>query len=262
MMLHREEPDGLVVIAQPAHAWLAGQLARAWGNAAFGEVAPWEEVCLGAEQHDIGWATWEGAPTLNPATGRPHSFTQLPLAAHLAIWSVAAPLVLAQGRYAALLTSLHGTGLYEQRDTSQDAPAEVQAVRDFLTRQYAFQEALLTTLRAEPHYAAATTPAMVARNRHLIRLWDRLSLALCMGLRAERRFSDVPTADGATTLTFAPIGGDPAQMAVSPWPFRPASVTLICDGRRLTPSFTDEAAMRAALAAAPWISLVIQLRPA
>ena len=40
-MLHREDPAGLVVIAQPAHAWVSGQLARAWGNARFGAVAPW-----------------------------------------------------------------------------------------------------------------------------------------------------------------------------------------------------------------------------
>jgi hypothetical protein len=50
--LHREDPAGLVVIAQPTHTWVSGQLARAWGSARFGQVAPWEEICLGAEQRD------------------------------------------------------------------------------------------------------------------------------------------------------------------------------------------------------------------
>jgi len=61
-MLHREDPDGLIVITQPMHAWIAAQLARNWGNEAFGTFAPWEEVCLGAEQHDVGMTAWERAP--------------------------------------------------------------------------------------------------------------------------------------------------------------------------------------------------------
>jgi hypothetical protein len=41
----------------------------AWGNKDFGAVAPFEDVCLAAEQHDIGWLNWEAAPTLNRAPG-------------------------------------------------------------------------------------------------------------------------------------------------------------------------------------------------
>ena len=62
-MLHREDPEGMIVITQPVHAWIAAQMARQWGNDRFGTFAPWEEVCLGAEQHDIGMTAWERAPT-------------------------------------------------------------------------------------------------------------------------------------------------------------------------------------------------------
>jgi len=65
-MLYREGTQGRIAITQPAHAWLSGQLARAWGNERFGDVVPWEEVCLGAEQHDVGHTAWEQAPALNP----------------------------------------------------------------------------------------------------------------------------------------------------------------------------------------------------
>jgi Protein of unknown function (DUF3891) len=75
-MLYREDPAGIIVIGQPAHAWIAGQLA--WGNEHVGTVAPWEEVCLTAEQHDMAYALWERAPTLNPQTGRPYSFLDMP----------------------------------------------------------------------------------------------------------------------------------------------------------------------------------------
>src|SRR2546429_8619389 len=77
-MLHREDETGLILIGQPAHAWVSGQLARAWGNERFGRFEPWEEVCLAAEQHDIGMAAWDAAPELNEASGLPYSFRELP----------------------------------------------------------------------------------------------------------------------------------------------------------------------------------------
>jgi hypothetical protein len=260
-MLHREDPAGLLVIGQPAHAWVSGQLARAWGNARFGEVAPWEEVCLGAEQHDNGWAAWEGAPTLNPRTGRPHTFIELPTLTHVGIWSPAAARVLPQSRYAALLVSLHGTGLYARHDYARDSPEEARMARDFLAQGHAFEERLLAALRDDPRYAPHATPEAVSRNRRLVGAWDGLSLALCMGLREPREFPNVPAAGDATTLTLTPVGGDPTEIAVAPWPFRPEAVTLVCEGRRLPETFAHEGAMRAALARAPWVTIETRLRP-
>jgi hypothetical protein len=143
-MLFREQAQGWIAITQPMHAWLSGQLARVWGNERFGEVAPREEVCLGAEQHDVGHTAWEQAPALNPQTGLPYSFLELPRQVHLQMWSSAARLVLPQGRYAALLVSLHGTGLYERYDASKDTPENAQAVQDYLVqeREHACRSAL------------------------------------------------------------------------------------------------------------------------
>jgi hypothetical protein len=79
------EPDAVVAITQPAHGWVAGQLARAWAwgdpedGGSPGPVPPPEAVCLATEQHDAGWAAWEAAPTLDPRTGRPHTFLTVPL---------------------------------------------------------------------------------------------------------------------------------------------------------------------------------------
>src|SRR6266446_1659366 len=86
-MLYREDPAGLIVIGQPSHAWVSGQLARAWGNDEVGTVAPWEEVCLAAEQHDLAHALWERSPALNPQTGRPYSFLDMPANMRLALVS-------------------------------------------------------------------------------------------------------------------------------------------------------------------------------
>ena len=59
-MLFRTEPSGVLAISQPTHAWISGQILRAWDEALS------EPLLLAAEQHDIGWLDWETAPTFNP----------------------------------------------------------------------------------------------------------------------------------------------------------------------------------------------------
>ena len=105
-MVLREDGDGVIAIGQPAHAWVSGQLARAWGNDAFPAPEPREEVCLAAEQHDLGMAACDVAPALNPDTGRPQSFLEMPVATHLELWARAPRLARSQSRYPALLVSL------------------------------------------------------------------------------------------------------------------------------------------------------------
>jgi hypothetical protein len=71
----------------------------------------------------------------------------------------------------------------------------------------------------------------------------------------------VPLAGGAAALTLTPEGGDPGRVRVTPWPFRGAVVALEWEGRRLGGTFRDERAMRAALAAAPWVTFRTELGP-
>ena len=179
-MVLRKDERGVIAIGQPSHAWISGQLARAWGNARFGAVEPVEEVCLAAEQHDIGMAAWDLSPTFNMETGLPHSFIEMPLGIHLSLWRFGPRYVLPQSRYAALLVSMHGARLYERRDLDRLAEADATAVREFLDEQRGFQERLLTSLRADPETAVAAAPSAVARNSDLIWTWDLLSLALCL----------------------------------------------------------------------------------
>jgi len=221
-MLLRPDGDDVIAIGQPAHAWLSGQLARAWRE----PFEPWEEVCLAAEQHDVGMAAWERRPTLNQQTGLPRSFMELTLDEHLEIWWSAAPLVLPQSRYAALLVSMHGTALYERRNRD-DA-----RVRAFLDGQAELRARLLETLRADPRTAPFAADEIVRRNQQLVWRWDSLSLGLLLEWE---------------------------QLGLDPWPFREDRVSLRCEGRRLSGRFDDEEAMRAALDAAPWVTLELDL---
>ena len=175
--------DDDLIIGQPAHAWVSGQLARAWGNAAFPAPEPFEAVCLAAEQHDVGWADADLAPLLGP-DGRPRSFMQYPRPVHVAIWADAARRMLAQSRYAALLVSLHGTSLYQRIDAGAQPPAVAAAIRAYLAEQQALQAAL----------SAGLDPGEVDRNRRLIIALDALSLALCHDRAAT--LDGVPAAAG------------------------------------------------------------------
>jgi hypothetical protein len=253
-MLLRADDDAVICIGQPAHAWISGQVARAWGNERFGAVEPWEEVCLGAEQHDVGMAAADRVPTLNPDTGLPRSFVEWPLVEKLALWRAAPDLLLPQSRYAALLTSLHGHALYAREDPATRDPA----IDAFLAGEEARQAALIAALRADDATTPWASDELVARNQRLVWTWDSLSLALCLDwpphtLRA------VPAASGPLEIQVAATGA--RRVTLDPWPFSAAEVEVRTEGRRLAGRFADDDALQAAWAAAPWVSVERALAP-
>jgi hypothetical protein len=245
LLIRADVDQSAIAIGQASHAWVSGQLARAWGNERFGAVEPWEEVCLGAEQHDVGWAAWDARPTLNPETGLPHSFIELPFEPRLEIWAGAAERLVSQSRYAALLVSMHGTALHERFGPKDSHQSELQA---YLEAERAFQRQLIATLDADA--------AQIARNQRLLWAWDSLSLALCLEWDATK-LDDVPAAEGDTSIQLTPLGG--GRTEIDPWPFASDAVSLRAEGRRLAGRFADQAGLQAALDAAPWVALEFEL---
>jgi hypothetical protein len=246
-VLLREDGDAVVCIGQASHAWLSGQLARAWGGAAVRPLEPREEVCLAAEQHDVGMAGWDLAPTLHPETGRPRSFLQMELAVHLRLWTAAPQRLLTQSRYAALLVSRHGTILYGRSDLSAMPAERAEPIRAFLAAGRALQAELAASLGV---------PAdELDRNGKLVFAWDWLSLALCLGWE-ENETPLVPLAAGDGRLRYVPTA---EGATLDPWPFAEPSVTVACEGLRLEGRYDDEAALHAALARAPVVRLEFRL---
>jgi hypothetical protein len=248
-MLLREDDAGALAIGQPSHAWISGQLARSWGNQRFGSLDPFEQVCLAAEQHDVGWAKRDLEPILNPDTGLPQSFMEVPVEDHLPLFTDGPRALVSQSRYAALLVSLHGWRLYERRDLAKLPTDEADAIRRFLSEQRAFQAALSASLRADEE--------QVERNSLLIWTWDYLSLALCLKW-APATAKGAPTANGKVDLE---LTCDEARGVhyVEPWPFATPALTVRCEGRRLDGRFESEAALRDAFANAPWETLELRL---
>lgn len=260
-MLYRILGENRICITQPTHAWVSGQLAQVWGNELFGTIAPHQAVCLGAEQHDIGWVPWEAAPTLNPNTGYPHSFNEVAPEIHTQLWAGAKHLAMPMGRYVALLVSLHGTGLYERFTHWKNSPESTRVVEAFLKQEKEFQQQLINRLGHDPAYAPYVTSEAIARNQRLVATLDALSLVICMGTTEQRQFEHVPTATGETTLTLTPIADDPTQLSIEPWCFQPNEATVVFEGRILQEKTSDESLMRDCLANAPWVTLTATLHP-
>jgi hypothetical protein len=258
-MLLRQDERGWLAIGQPSHAWLSGQLARAWGNPRFGNVDPLEEVCLAAEQHDVGWGARDLEPLLNPEEGRPRSFMEMPLDLHLDIFTLGPRRMLSQSRYAALLVSLHGWRLYRRRDLDRASPEDAAAIRNFLADQEAFQHRLLQALRQDPATAEAAQDSLVERNSLLIWTWDYLSLALCLDWNPATAKA-APAADGSVDLD---LRRDPGTGCwyLDPWPFSAGAITLRCEGRRLPNDLDSEDSLREAFPDAPWETLDFRLAP-
>ncbi len=259
-MLLRHDERGVLAIGQASHAWISGQLARAWGNERFGVVEPWEEVCLAAEQHDIGMAEWDTEPTYNPRTGLPHSFTEMPLKTHIELWTAAPQKLIAQSRYAALLVSMHGYRLYERRDlTRLDAP-DAQLVADYLDGQRRLQDRLRAALQDDSAASQHAAAEQITRNSDLLWTWDLLSLAMCLDW-APHTAKNVPTSTEPTNIELtAPA---PATMAFDPWPFRAApSLTVRCEGIRLNERYGSAEELQAALTDGPLEAANFELRRA
>lgn len=253
-VLIRPEGEGIVAIGQASHAWLCGQLARAWGSARLEAPEPWEEVCLAAEQHDVGMAEWDLAPKLHPHAKRPQSFMEMALADHVRLWSVAPAKLLTQSRYAALLVSLHGSALYERRDLAGMAPENARAVRAYLAGERARQEQLIRLLGADRE--------QLRRNQRLLWAWDGLSLALCLRW-GHYVASELPTrSDGGVDVGLEPVAADAdRRFVVDPWPFAVDKLTVRCEGRWLSACHETETELQAALETAPQVALEFTLVP-
>jgi hypothetical protein len=199
-------------------------------------------VCLAAEQHDVGFSSCDLDPVLNPDTGLPYSFMELPLPQHLGVWSEAPRRLLAQSRYTALLVSMHGARLYRRRNLEELRPDEAEAVRAYLRSEERFQENLIASLRADP--------ALLERNSQLVWTWDFLSLVICLDW-APRTARAAPSADGPVDIEIRP-GPHPCTATLTPWPFRSRAVRVRCEGRRLERRFESDNELRWWFERAPW----------
>lgn len=204
-------------------------MAAYWGNADFAAVAePYRKsMVTAAAMHDCGWREADEELWLRE-DGRLHDFTTYPLAERLLLYRTGVDMVEAKDAYAALLCSLHYAGFVQGiRGLSGD---EAEQVRCYLAKEARRRRRLADRLSG-----SATLVDMFPDGRldvwtmhhfTLLRLWDLLSLLLCM------------TRPGSSPDTWGPwFGQGEIRMPVEPGRHQPVHVRWEETGRLLLDPF-------------------------
>jgi hypothetical protein len=237
-MLFREQLPGALAISQPAHAWISGQLLRAWDER-FGEP-----LLIAAEQHDIGWIDWEITPTFDPQTGRPHLFRAVSASLHAPMWARGVERALAAwGTHVALLVSRHGGLIYRRYfDPNRLSEADAAAVRGYLDTQGPIETCWIRHLRIEHE--------VLEKESALIAVVDALSLAICGDLKTPLELSAPKRNGEMETLRLTARPDQPFDFFLSPWPFRTDTLAVEAEALSLPQGgrLCDESHMRTWLA--------------
>ena len=250
-MLFRSQSSGVLAISQPTHAWISGQILRAWDEN-LGET-----LLLAAEQHDVGWLDWETEPTFNPSTGRPHLFREVGAAAHAPMWTKGVQRARdAWGTHVALLVSRHGAVIYRRfMERHRMNEADATAAQNYLNIQAPIEGAWARALGLEA--------SEVEKETGLIAFADTLSLALCGDLKAPLDLEAPGRGGGALRMRLAERPGSSFDFVLSPWPFR--TNELVAEGEaRPLPNMgrlSDELAMRNWMASPNRVAFRARLTP-
>jgi len=232
MILH-PYADGLVAIAQSAHAFLAFQVAEHWGNRLTPRPSPRAEVLAAVLLHDAGWDGREEPPRLD-ADGRPLAFDTFPSEDRGALWTSAVERARLRGRYVAYLVSHHVSTL------AAFNPEPIH--REFLAHQESLRARLREELLTDARYAAALATGPDEVNRAVVRLADAIAVHLALGREGAVRLAGLPRRGGSAHLALAQVAERTYRLR--PWPLVGRRLVVSTEGRLLPARrFPDEASL-------------------
>lgn len=217
-MIVRKQPNGeLILIGQTDHSRFVGQLAAHWGNNEFAAPEPFDSMVRAAAFHDYGWLRYETSPLINPETGEPYPFLQVPLGgAQLEAYQWSLDWLADIDRYSGLIVNMHRTGLWKGRYGTITHPAGYNLsdisseVGELIERNEAWQEQERRSL----------DPDKVWTNYRLLQVWDLLGLYFCCQDPYDDHIEPVPTGysnKNSIRLSMKPAGA--SQVAFEPYPF-------------------------------------------
>jgi hypothetical protein len=261
-MICRPHNDGWLLISQPAHAWMAGKLAAAWGNEQFPAPNPCEAVILATRLHDIGWLNWDAAPRLGNDK-RPVNFLDTTLEETSPIWRHAVEWVRIIDPLAGLLVSMHATTVYRRRlERAVDPPQERNLVQKLIDEQEDIQAGIRSNLIGHVDYGdVANTHHLTAVYRWL-RVSDLLSLAVLAGvLPKEGHIHQVPASGGKEFTTIHYHCRSPFNLEINPWVFSRSEIQIPIQARYLKQErFDNQTSYHSAIAHAPWQTISVKIK--
>ena len=232
------------IIRQVDHGQLAGQLARAFGNARFSPLAPADLMVYATTHHDDGWETFDLTPEQDPATNLPYQVFVTPWPTLVVVHALSATLNERHHPFCGLLVSMHSYGLYNGRyglleppPAGAIPPEHRPAVQAMLQGEEARQARLRGTLAEDPATAAWASEAHLRRCYRQLQFFDFLALYLNTTNPSRRHpteFHAVPgSRDKEVTIGLQPQR--PGFYSLSPFPFAGDYLEVRFPGRYLLP---------------------------
>lgn len=226
-MIVRDDGDSFLLIAQPDHAQLAGDIVAAIRTEPALQGAARESVLLATREHDNGWIEVDAEPTIDASTGRPCDFMHGPARVKHELWPRGITRVARVDPRAGALVAEHAITVYSYRRSEREWDP-------FFDTMIAMRDALLTRIGMLTGAARQTFQT----DYRCVRLGDSLSLQVCHGWTEPHETFQYRAVMKDTTLVIAPD------------PFAGAVVPLRVIGRRIPRrQYDDDAELRAAVAA-------------
>jgi hypothetical protein len=225
-MIVRDDGDSFVLITQPDHARLAGDIVAAMRTEPVLDTPARGTVLFATREHDNGWFEVDAEPTIDEATGRPCDFIAGPAHVKHELWPRGIRRAARSDPRAGALIAQHAITVYAYRAGEpewQPFFGPITAIRDDLLEQI----------------GAASGPPREAfeREYRCVRLGDSFSLQFCNG------WTEPQETHGYT----ASLCG--SSLVISPDPFAGGSVPLRILARRVAKRrYASDADLRAAIA--------------
>jgi hypothetical protein len=225
-MIVRHEGSSQILISQPDHAALAGEIMRGWLANGLPDSPRRAEILLAVDQHDNGWREPDSAPIVDAATGAVLDFVSAPDPVRRGVWPRGVHR-LAGRPYAAALVAQHAIHVYARYRAIHDW-------RPFFTKMEAVRDLYL-------HRAPAVSFHELVEDYFFVRIGDLISLTFCCGWTAEQ-------VDPSGYL----VRLDGSHLTVTPDPFAGRLAAVAVSGRRLGDAkFASLAEAREAFSSAP-----------
>ncbi len=261
-MIRRELADGTVLlIPQEHHADVAAQFAAHWGGGRFAEACPYQSVVFATIYHDSGHREVEADLPVDVEIGAPYGHRDMPAAFKRPEANIAnARWIGTHDPYAALLASMHRTGLGKRRyGTVRSWQTDYAAGSPPTGNGPAGMEAAFADMEPwqRDHLASLgliDTPSQQALwfNYRLLQVFDLLSLYFCCdgyddgrlravtlgGVPVDYESADeaevhlVPEGENRVRMEPYPLDQSPLQVAVLARRMAPVSGPSEADVRR------------------------------
>lgn len=109
------EGSSLLLVTQPDHAWLSGEILSLWRTHGLPGHPRRGELLFAAREHDNGWRETDSAPRCDPGHKAPYDFLSIPREERIAIWERGTARYSGEHPYAALLVTRHALVLHRDR---------------------------------------------------------------------------------------------------------------------------------------------------